>query len=128
MTCLQMVTRDLFRLSPAVRHGMEAIVYNNYPKEVATSTCMTIICPDSSALQQCQCSSRISDVGRGSLKQPAIVFDIRSLTWDEWIYPLLLLLRALSDPRRAEPCFEQKNGSVDVWASPRHTQNALSGE
>ena len=34
------------------------------------------------------CSYRIrhyscTDVGRGSLKQPAIVFDIRSLTWDD---------------------------------------------
>ena len=46
------------------------------------------------------------------------VFDIRSLTWDEWSYPQLLLLWGLYDPRIAEPSFEQKeNESLDVRAS-----------
>ena len=45
----------------------------------------------SSAQQRSQCSTRISagaDVGCGSLKETGnSVFDIRSLTWDEWSYP-----------------------------------------
>ena len=34
---------DLFYLFHDVLHGSEALVYNNYPKEAAASTCLAII-------------------------------------------------------------------------------------
>ena len=42
------------------------------------------------------------------------VFGIRSLTWDEWSHPQLLLLCGLSDPRIAELCFVYLSPSL--WA------------
>ena len=37
------VIRDLFRQLHAVRHGTEALVYNNHPREAADSTYLIII-------------------------------------------------------------------------------------
>ena len=37
------VIRNLSRLLLVVLHGTEALVYSNYPREPATSTCVTII-------------------------------------------------------------------------------------
>ena len=85
--------RDLFRMAHAVLHGTEALVYSNYPREATASTCLAIIFwPIASGIpwfflstavpmqllhrcRPCQYSVTVSadtDVGRGSLKQPAI--------------------------------------------------------
>ena len=37
------VIRDLFRLLHAVRHVTEALVYSDYPRAAAASTCLAII-------------------------------------------------------------------------------------
>ena len=37
------VIRDLFRLLHAVRHGTEALVYSNHPRDVAASSFLAII-------------------------------------------------------------------------------------
>ena len=43
--CLHLgkVSRDLFRLLHDVRHGTEALVYSDYPRDAAASTCLAII-------------------------------------------------------------------------------------
>ena len=74
------------------------------------------------------------------------MFDIRSLTWDEWSYQrewsFLLLLWGLSDPRIAELREMPKSFIIKLYSetqvsgrlgmsggiSPRHAQNHLSGE
>ena len=63
---------------------------------------LSAVYPGFSDQQRCQCStsfcsvtvSACTGVGRGSHKQSAIdnrVCDIKSLMWDEWSYPWLLL-------------------------------------
>ena len=53
-------------------------------------------------------------VGDGShIQNRNRVFYIRSLTWDEWSYPQLLLLWGLSDPRIAE-LFLIKKTNLDM--------------
>ena len=37
------VIGDLFRMLHAVRHGTEALVHSDHPREAATSTCLVII-------------------------------------------------------------------------------------
>ena len=37
------VIRDHFHMLHVVRHGMEALVYSDYARESAASTCMAII-------------------------------------------------------------------------------------
>ena len=37
------VIGDLFRLLHAVLHGMETLVYSNYPRDAAASACVAII-------------------------------------------------------------------------------------
>ena len=74
-THLGMVIRDLSCLLHAALHGTEALVYNDYLRGAAASTCLAIILgglpavyPGFSTRQWCQCSSRISavtDFGRG---------------------------------------------------------------
>ena len=132
------VIRDLFHQLHAVLHGTETLVYSNHPSEAAASKYLattfaqiaggvpwflrSTVVPMQLPHQcrHCQCSVIVTagtGVSRGSLKQPRIVFDIRSLTWDqgkypwwdEWSFPQLLLLWGLSYPGIAEPCYEQIN-------------------
>ena len=78
------VIRDLFRLLHAVLHSTESLVYINYPREAAASTCLAIIfrriangIPQSfrsTAVHQCSrfstgTASAGNDVGHVSLKQ-----------------------------------------------------------
>ena len=70
------------------------------------------------------------------------MFDIRSLTWDEWSYPEGVLLWGQSDPRIAELREMPQSFSIKLhsktqvsgrlgmsWGiSPRHAQNPLSNE
>ena len=37
------VISDLYRLLHAVRHGTEALIYNDHPREAAASLCLVII-------------------------------------------------------------------------------------
>ena len=80
----------------------------------------------------CQCSvDTVTDVCRGNLKKLAIrVFDIRSLTWDEWGYSQLLLLDVgLSDPRITEQLLTKKKilwTTGHAWGkSSRYAENHL---
>ena len=106
--------------------------------------------PGSSAQQRSQCSTRISagaDVGRGSVKYPAIACltlglsrGMHGVTQKELSFPLLLW--GLSNQRIAElrdmpRCFSiklhsetQVSGRLGMSGgrSPRHAQNPLSGE
>ena len=95
------IIKDLFRLLRVVTllHGTGALVYSKYPREAAASTCLAIIfgriardfslvppfnsgpnAPPASVQAlpvQCHCQCIIiasagTDVGHGSLKQPAI--------------------------------------------------------
>ena len=74
------------------------------------------------------------------------MFDIRSLTWDEWSYPegviLPIVTLGLSDPRIAELREMPQSFIIKLYSetqvsgrlgmsggiSPRHAQNPLSGE
>ena len=73
------VIRDLFRLLHAVRHGMQALVYSNHPRETAASSYLAIIFgridsfknAGASAQHWSQCCTRTSagtGVSCGSLK------------------------------------------------------------
>ena len=59
------VIRNLSRHLHAVWHGTEALGYSNHPTEAAAFSYLAII---------------FGRIASG-------VFDIRSLTWDEWSYP-----------------------------------------
>ena len=58
------VIRYLFRQLHDIRHGMEALVYSNHPREAAASSYLAII--HSTAVPML--SSAGAGVGRGSLK------------------------------------------------------------
>ena len=91
------VSRDLFRHLHAEWHGTEALVYSNHPREAGASLCLAIIFGRiasgipwllrSTAVlmqlsHQCWRCCRLQKSITGNS-----VFDIRSLTWDEWSYP-----------------------------------------
>ena len=89
------VIRDLLRQLDVVWHGTEALVYSNHPREAAASSYLAIIFGliasgvpwfllSTAVLIQLlhQCWRLITDNS---------VFDIRSLTWDELIYPEVVI-------------------------------------
>ena len=104
--------------------------------------------PGSSAQQRSQCSTRISadtDVGRGSLKLPAIAcltLGLSHMMNGVTQRSFLLLLWGLSDPRIAQLREMPQSFIIKLYSetqvssrlgmsggiSPRHAQNPLSGE
>ena len=92
------VIRDLFRQLHAVRHGTEALVHSNHPREASASSYLAIIFERiASGIPWFQRSTTV--LMQLSLQcwrwcrlwYPQItgnnMFDIRSLRWDEWSYP-----------------------------------------
>ena len=106
------------------RHGMEALIYSNHPRETAASSYLAIIFGRiasgipwflrSTAVpmqlsHQCRCWCRpwLPQITGNK------VFDIRSLTGDE------LLLRGLSDPRIADLCGMPLNSALNCIEKPK---------
>ena len=92
------VIRDLFRHLHAVWHGTEALVYSNHPREAAASSYLAIICGwiASGTPWFLRSTALLMQLSHQcwrwcKLWEPEItgnsVFDIRSLTRDEWSYP-----------------------------------------
>ena len=64
--------RDLFRLSHALQHGKEALVYSNHPREAAPSTSLAMIL------------GRIVSGIPWLLRSTTVLMQLPCLTRDEW--------------------------------------------
>ena len=82
---------DMFCLSHAVRHQVEALVYSDHSKDAAASSYLAIILsriasgvPWFSAQQRSQCISRISaGTGVGVVAKKLQTLEYLCLMWDE---------------------------------------------
>ena len=103
------VIRDLSRLLHVAPHAKESLVYNAYQREAGYN--IVVDCQRGSLFPPLNSGANAATASVLALKltmlEPklqAIVFSIRSLTWDEWSHPQLLWLWGLSDRRKAELC------------------------
>ena len=108
-------------IGTCVNNRNVAHTLTNDLRAMSGGLCVTHVCKEEDKFRK-----QLHTADRTSMVVQALIFDTRSLTWDEWSHSQILLVWGLSDPSIAElcerpQCFSMKLHckTVTIWACLR---------